>query len=293
MLKRIAGATALGLLAASPLPALAADVMAPEPPAFSASLEGWGGAHLLGGPSGNIDPDDTAFFAAGIDARLRMDIGSAIAIQLDASGDRAFGGEDSNDTYEKSGIGGIHLSTYNDAYLLGVFGGYGRVVVDDEKANVGVVGVEGQMYFDQTTLYLQAGYMDAVEINGTKDDPFHNAFFVRGVSRYFLSEQTRLQGELSAAFGKQDSNDRNMMALGWGLRADHQYTESLSVFAGYKGAYYDNGSGSDSGHFTEHLMNVGVTLRLNQPTLLAADRHGPTLDLPSVTHWAGGGQSID
>lgn len=283
--------TILGLATAFSASAFAADVAAPEESPFSMVIDGWAGGLFLNG-SGNFDPDGESFFILGGEARARLNIADIIAIQGDVVADTT---DDTNgdDRYEAGWQAGGHLSLYNDTGLIGVMGGIGEGDVDGDTAKNWLVGAEGQMYFDQTTLYLQAGYFDAEMKDGTEEDAFHNAYFVRGVGRYFLTPQSRLQAEVSGAWGKQDSNDINMHIYGWGLRADHQLTEMFSLFAAYDGAYYDNGNGSDTGDFTEHQIRGGFSILFGRPDLMSVDRTGPTLDMPWARQWGAGGEAID
>ncbi|HUQ38032.1 MAG TPA: hypothetical protein VM144_16805 [Aestuariivirga sp.] len=272
---------------------MAADVAPPAESPFSAVFEGWAGGYFLSGENGNFEPDDKSFFALGGAGRARLNLSDIIAVQIDGETDYVDGGKKSNDTYEDGVQGGLHLSLYNDSGLVGLMGAIGDVNTDNESANFWLIGAEGQMYFDQTTLYLQAGYLDS-KSNDDPDDAFNNAFFVRGVGRYFLSPQTRMQAEVSGAWGDEDSDKQNMEVYGWGLRADHQLIDMLSMFVGYQGAYYDNCcDDDDDGHYVDHQVRVGISLLLGRPDLLSVDRTGPTLDLPWVSHWVAAGSNLD
>src|SRR5215213_1438793 len=176
--------TILGVATAFSAPASAADMAAPVESPFSMVIEGWAGGLFFDG-SGNFDPDGKSFFIFGGEARARLNLADMIAIQGDFVADST---DDTpgDDRYEDGWQAGGHLSLYNDSGLIGVMGGIGEGSADDQTAENWLVGAEGQMYFDQTTLYLQAGYFDAEMDDGTEEDAFHNAFFVRGVGRYFL-----------------------------------------------------------------------------------------------------------
>jgi hypothetical protein len=58
------------------------------------------------------------------------------------------------------------------------------------------LGAELQYYLNDFTFYVQAGYADVVYNSGDIEG-FVDGWFVRGVGRYFLSEDTRLQAEIS------------------------------------------------------------------------------------------------
>jgi hypothetical protein len=287
-------ATMLSFATAVSSSAFAADMAAPAPveSPFSAVIDGWAGGLFFNG-NNEFEPDGDSFFIFGGDARARLNLGDIVAIQGDLSADST-DDTSGDDRYEAGWQAGGHLSLYNDTGLIGVMGGIGEGHADNGTAENWLVGGEGQLYFDQTTLYLQAGYFDAEMNDDIEEDAFHNAYFVRGVGRYFLSPQTRLQAEASGAWGEQDEDDQNMYVYGWGLRADHQLTDMFSLFAAYDGAYYDNCcDGDDDSHFFEHQVRGGFSILLGRPDLLSVDRTGPTLDLPWARQWGAGGESID
>lgn len=292
MKKFLLATTILGLAALSGS-AMAADPTAPsaEGP-FSAVLDGWVGGYFISGASGNVGPDETSMLDFGGDLRARMNLGDIIAIQGDASIERT-DNTDATDQFEKGWHVGGHLSLYNDAWLIGIMGATGEGDSDNETTKSWLLGGEGQMYLDQATLYLQAGYFDGKAEGNPDEDAFHDAIFVRGVGRYFLSPETRLQAELSGAWGEQDSDDQNTDIYGWGVRADHQFTDMMSGFVGYQGAYYDNGSGGDTGDYIDHQVRAGFSILLGRPDLMSVDRSGPTLDMPWLGHWAASGQILD
>lgn len=292
-MKKILLATVMfGAVAAISSSVRAADVAAPEESPLSMVVDGWAGGIFFNG-NNEFEPDGNSFFIFGGEARARLNISDIVAIQGDVAADST---DDTNgdDRYEQGWQAGGHLSLYNDTGLIGVMGGIGEGDADEQTAKNWLVGAEGQMYFDQSTLYLQAGYFDAKMNESPGKDAFHNAFFVRGVGRYFLSPQTRLQAEASGAWGEQDTDDQNMYVYGWGLRADHQLTDMFSLFAAYDGAYYNNCcDGDDDSHFFEHQVRAGFSILLGRPDLMTVDRTGPTLDMPWARQWGAGGESID
>jgi hypothetical protein len=293
MKKAIVAAAAVGMAAISSH-ALAADPESSMWNPFSATFEMWTGGLAIDDAEGNVNPDDDNFFVFGSELRARLNLGDMYAIQGDLHTDST-DDTSGNDRHEDGWYAAAHFSHYNEAGLFGIMG----AVVEGESDNgvatdAWLMGAEGQLYLGQSTLYLQTGYWDAESQVGEEDDAFHDAFFVRGVGRYFLSPQTRLQAEASGAWGEQDANDKDMDIYGWGLRADHQFTDIVGAFAAYDGAYYENfDSGADDGSYTEHQARIGVSFQLWRPNLVSVDRSGPTLDLPWVTHWASSGNSVD
>jgi hypothetical protein len=293
MKKAIVAATAAGLAAISSH-ALAADLEPGKWNPFSATFDMWTGGLAIDDAEGNVNPDEDNVFVFGADLRTRLNLGDMYAIQGDLQVDST---DDTSgtDRHEDGWATGLHLSHYNETGLFGIMGAFAEGESDNGIATQGyLLGAEGQLYLGQSTLYLQAGYWDAESQEGDEENAFRDAFFVRGVTRYFLSPQTKLQGEISGAWGEQDFNDKDMDIYGWGLRADHQFTDIIGAFAAYDGAYYENfDSGSDDGSYIEHQARVGVSFQLWRPNLVAVDRSGPTLDLPWITHWASSGNIVD
>ena len=72
-------------------------------------------------------------------------------------------------------------------------------------------------------------------------EAFRDAWFGRGVVRYFLDANLKLEGELSYAGGEQDTNAGDMDVWGWGLRYERALTAmDASIFLAYQGNYYDS-----------------------------------------------------
>jgi hypothetical protein len=294
MKKAIVAASAIGMAAISSH-ALAADP-APKWNPFSATFDIWTGGLSVDDAEGNVTPDEDDLFIFGADLRARLNLGDMYAIQGDLHTDST---DDTSgiDRHEDGWYAAAHFSHYNETGLFGIMGAVAEGESDNGKAtDAWLMGVEGQLYLGQSTLYLQTGYFDAESQVGNEEDAFHDAFFVRGVGRYFVSPQTRLQGEVSGAWGEQNANDKDMDIYGWGFRADHQFTDIVGAFAAYDGAYYENfdfGNGGNEGSYTEHQARLGVSFQLWRPTLLSVDRSGPTLDMPWITHWASSGNNVD
>lgn len=276
-------------------PGLAADVETPPEPmsAISGQIDGWVGYWFQDGAKENVEPTEDESLVYGIDGRLRLDLVSGLSIQADASFDDV--DENRGDDYHQgSWMVGGHLSWSDpESGLLGVFGGVGTGESDEDDTDFWFAGLEGQLYWDQWTLYGQVGHFDAEVAVNEEDDAFHNAWFGRLVGRYFFTPEDRLQGEFSYANGDQDTDDRNMDVFGWGARYDHRFMENIGVFVAYDGGYFDNGKGSDSGSYYDHVIRGGISVAFGRPDLFTADRSGPNLDMPWVGRWASSGQIVD
>lgn len=293
----------LGILAVSASFVLAAGPVAAQGTpakgsALAATVEAYGGKTFVSF-TGNATPDsnpDVAFFGFG--ARWNIPVAQSVSVQLDFEHhDREV---EPDDNFATGTQAGLHLSYRNASGLVGAFYGSGTGRGDDSDSGrvdwAEVYGVEGQFHSGNMTGYLQAGVMDAEMRSGSKDDAFHDAWFVRAVGRYYPNATSRVQVELAYADGEQDSDDRDMYTLDWGVRYDRQISTSplWSAFAAYRGGYYDNGdSGGDDGTWTEHLFFVGIRLNFGGLGIKANDRYGAGLDLPNYVRWAAAGDTLD
>ncbi len=263
-------------------------------------LEGWGGVAFMAGDTGNVNPTNSTIGDFGGNARFSLPIGSTFSIQLDGYGEITTNGGDS-DNFDNTLTGAGHVS-WRDPHtgLFGIFGGGGHHESENDNGVHYFVGLEGQVYYGNWTFYGQGGYLDAESSQGTADDAFHDAFFARGVVRYFPNADSRIQGELSFAHGEQDSDDQSQNIVGWGLRYDRGIanifpSSPASVFVGYRGSYFDNGSGGDAGSFHDHTFMAGLRIPFGGggADMLTSDRSGATLDIPDVGRWAASGEILD
>lgn len=270
---------------------------------YAGVIEAYGDYSLIGGSSGNGDStfdgsgDQDNYFEVGASARINVPLGESFSAQLDLEAEHRL--LDTNDSghYKASIVSGVHLS-YRDpeSHLLGVFGGLGHVVYeDDDEADLWFAGVEGQYYFDQVTLYSQIGYLDAKDDSDT--DALHEAWFVRGVARHFLTDYSMIQADAAYVDGKQDSGSGyDMYGISWGLRLEHQYMSMpVSAFVAYEGNYFNNDTcgGGDCGEFVEHAFLVGAKFSFGAKDLKQNDRSGATLDLPNFGRWVAAGNELD
>ena len=115
-----------------------------------------------------------------------------------------------------------------------------------------------------------------------------------------MTPDSRLQGEVSYADGKQDSNSsQDMQVIQWGARYDTVISGvpligDSAVFVGYRGTYFDNDCcGGDTGRFTEHTVMAGFAYHFGGQTLQEFDRVGATLELPTFGRWVAGGEQVD
>jgi len=303
---------ALVLALVVPLTGQAGAAPAPdeERPPLAASVEAYGGGLFVGDDLGDADAGQKELALFGGSARVLARLPADLTIQGDVEGKNYTNNDEMIDNFDESVLGAGHFSVRNgENFLFGGFGGGGYAMAEGDRTEIWFVGAEMQAYLGPVTLYGQGGYLDTVNDGGgsgqSDGDALHQAPFGRAVARYFPTDNLRLQLEGSFAHGQQDSDDQEMDVWGWGVRADaglpfEMEHGLLSVFAGYQGGYYDNGTSGgvggsgDVGSRHDHGVRVGITLHLGaEKTLLERDRHGANLDLPPVDLWAASGFIVD
>ena len=316
----VCGASALALSCFISAPSIAAD-FDPVPPDPQRSISGtfdlyggWSFDDLDGRINNNSHDSDYPFLGGA--GRVDLPFSENLSLQLDLEGVAAFtdgtentGGPSESDNYAGGAVSAAHLNYREvDRFLIGLFGGAGVAAVND-TASTGkdpglyFVGVEGQMYFGDLTLYGQVGYMDAE--SDTTQEELTDAFFLRAVGRfYFNGGHTKLEGEFSYANGDQDEGagggTDDMEVFGWGGQLTHQFHNwgndgYIAGFLRYEGRYFDEGeTGGGSGNdYDEHTFMVGVSVGLNQVNLKSMERTGVALDLPHFTRWVAGTTAVD
>jgi hypothetical protein len=232
--------------------------------------------------------DDDSYLGLGGDLRVNIPAGGSMSIQLDVASETGFA-DNSNDNYTGSVLGGAHVSFRDPAeWLLGGFVGVGNGFnADDETATAWLLGAEGQFYLTDWTFYGQLGYMDADEVDTGTPDAFRDAWFGRGVARFFVDANVKLEGELSYAAGEQETSAGDMDVWGWGLRYERAINSmDSSFFVAYEGNYYNSDADAPSNELTEHVVKLGLSVAFGIEGQKYIDRHGATLDLPMVTRWS-------
>lgn len=310
-MKKLAATSVMALaLAISANSATAADYEAQvQQLVVSGIVESWIGGGFIGSENGNDDPDPDhdSYFTSGQAGRLSLPLGDMLSLQMDANNEITSNAfiDDSDDDFSHSFDFGLHVSARDPSRgLFGVFAAFGQGKGDDSNGrhNFWAVGGEAQYYADNTTFYLQGGYLDSKPVDSTSEDGLHNAFFVRGVARWFMTPDSRLQGEVSYANGDQDSDDPfNMDIVQWGVRYDTVLAGlpligDSAVFVGYRGGFYDIGvdpAQNETGRFTDHTVMAGFSYHFGGQTLQEFDRVGATLDLPNLGRWVAAGEQLD
>ncbi|MEM9470306.1 MAG: hypothetical protein AAGA00_00010 [Pseudomonadota bacterium] len=296
--------------------------------AVSGVVESWNGYSFVSdytpanaNPANVLSHDD--YFVSGTSGRLSLPLGDSLSIQQDVEIEvtgNAYEDETGNN-YIYSYQMGTHLSFLDPGMgLIGAFGGWGAGTADGNRAandrpdslQFRYVGGEAQMYVDDFTFYVQAGYLDAERTNTqNRDDTFRDAVFVRGVGRWFMSETSRLELEFSYADGDADTEPDDHTVLEWGVRYDTVLAGlpiigDTPVFVGYRGARFENDDapgnpngggggegGLDSEDYLDHTIMVGTSWSFGGGNMKQFDRVGATLDLPNFGRWVASGENLD
>lgn len=280
--------------AALPLAAQAAGKPSKNENQTSGVGEVWLGYAFLNSGAPITTVDDDSYAALGGEFRFNIPVEDGWNIQLDLLGETGFV-DDSNDNYTGSVLGGAHVSWRNtNEWLLGGFGGIGNGFnADDDTVTAWLIGAEGQYYCTDWTFYAQLGYMDAYNVDVGADDAFRDAWFGRGVARFFLDPNAKLEGELSYANGENDSDADDMDVWGWGLKYERAIASiDSNVFVAYEGNHYEADNGASTDELTEHVIKLGLSVAFGIEGQKYVDRHGATLDLPVVTRWSAYGVDV-
>lgn len=326
-MKQLVARYSMAILFAAPfsVSAYAADLERPADPTlqttanielsvghtFISNAKGTGGNAFLDNPNS----EDYPVFA--LHARVSAPLADYWSVQtdLDLEITDNFGLPDTNSYHTQvySGQLGVHLSARDPQRgLVGAFFTGGQAGNCEFSNSPGTcnyrfyaTGLEGQVYLDDVTLYGQAGYLDSrsvddIGLGAGLFDTLHEAWFVRGVARWFLSDQERVQLETSYANGKQDAvtepNPRpwDMHVLEWIGRYDTTIA-GIPVFFGYRGNYYENFSTieGDDGSYMDHTVFGGVSIFLTPTDRRTADRNSVTLNFPDFGRWVSAGDILD
>ncbi len=297
--------------------------------AVSGVVESWNGYSFVSdftpanGNTNVLSHDD--YFVSGTSGRLSLPLGDSLSVQQDVELEMTGNvyEDQTGNNYIYSYQMGTHLSFRDPGMgLIGAFGGWGSGATDGNTGGLDVadslefrfVGGEAQLYLDEFTFYVQAGYLDAERTNTqNQDDTFRDAVFVRGVGRWFMSEVSRLELEFSYADGDADTEPDSHTVVEWGVRYDTVLAGlpiigDTPVFVGYRGARFENedtpgnpnGGGGEQGQgqgsteeYFDHTIMVGTSWSFGGDTMKQFDRVGATLDLPNFGRWVASGENLD
>ena len=243
------------------------------------------------------DGYDADGWLLGGEALVNIWLTPSFAAQFDIVGEVGKLSEDSGGSSNTEGrhnvTAGGHLAWRNpEMYALGIFGGVteGTILNEVGEESRYFLGVEGQYYLNNITLYGQAGFSDIISGDDNHAE-MTDAWFARAIGRWFVTPNDKVEGE----FGYYHSEDIVTGGQGpvtnynWGALYEHRFAGTMfSAYAEYDGHSRDDDSHSDSG-LTEHIFMIGGRIHLQQPDLLTADRYGATFDSPDLIrteNWA-------
>ena len=289
LLLALAGAAAFAFAGG----AQAADLPLKAAPAAQQDISGYMGLYIGTTWFNQNLPDYGArseAFVFGGEGRVNYWISPTLSVQMDAEAEvtTAINNPPYDSTTDNDGrvhgVFGGHLAMRNPAsHAIAVFGGlsaannlYHWGGSGEGQMVHGLIGLEGQLYFNQFTLYGQGGY--AGRITGSDTTEPEHLWFIRGVGRYFYTPNDKIQAEVGYAAGPayNCSGCATNSITNWGVLYEHRFDSPFSVYAEYAGFSMDG----DSARATEHMVMVGIKAYVNQGTLLANDRNGATFDMP-------------
>lgn len=268
ILKKLAAAAAIAALS-SPAFAADSDMMADNAPSTACSgyAEGYYGGLEIHSLSGS----QTTGKSFGGAARANCNFNQRWNGQGDLFIDSIRSSSGSATTISNYGAAGHIYWRDPSSFALGGFGaleGYDNAGSFDATTRY-TVGVEGQVYLDNVTLYGQA-YLGQHTINSSTAD----IRGVRGMVRYFATENLRFEGELG--YRELATSSGSADTVVFGAEATYRFDNSpVSVFGRYQ---FDHLTSTGGGGADIHKYVVGAKLSFGSKTLLEEDRHGATMD---------------
>ena len=288
-MKKLVLTAATALLLSSSL-ATAADLDREIGLIVSGVVDKWAGVQFI-----DDGVNDEALFANGGEGRLSLPLGSNLSIQTDVKYEYNSNALESFASNDVAGprfgyLGATHLS-YRDpsSFLLGVLGGAGRSNSAGSDYDFGFVGGEAQVYLNDLTLYAQGGFVDFDNRNALSPVDLDEGLFARGVLRWFLSNNSRLQLEGTYYNFDFQSATGEFEAFAVGARYDFNVAlpvvGQMPLFVGYRGTFRDTcydvqGAPLD---IDDHVFMVGTSYSFSGD-MLTVDRQGATLDTPNFNH---------
>ncbi len=277
-------------------PTLAADLEMEQELGLivSGKVDSWAGAQFLDrGPF-----SDKTVFALGGEGLLSLPLGENLSLQSDfkyeyndQSNDFIFSSAGPRYSYQFAG----HLSWRDPSTgLFGIFGGAGTTntgIIGD--TDIAFIGGEFQFYTDNITWYGQGGYLsyrddNLIAANFGLDD----GYFVRGVMRWFVTDDSRFQVE-GSYFNSDFELSGNTDAFSFGARYDFSLglpvIGDTALYIAWRGQWRSSclrSLNDDNYGLSDQTIMVGSSYSFSGD-LMTVDRQGATLDTPHFTHGCG------
>ena len=256
----------------------AADLSYPEQQRFeplsgiSAVLSMWA---AYGHPDSDDGDFDQGYFNFGGSAAVA---GQVWQLEIDASAHTSSDDDDSTEGSQYAAFGGHYLSR-SDTSTWGIFGALtaASIVTTDQTYHI-FGGVEYAHFLANQTYFVQAGGI--TNIAGETSSTWAHGGFVRGGLRHFFSADAMLTAEGTVGFGPFSGSASGVYGA-WGLEYERQIAGGpFSYQAFYRGSYVED-SDSSSSDLVDHVFGLGITVTINNGTLLERDRSGAgTFNLP-------------
>jgi hypothetical protein len=218
-------------------------------------------------------------------AAVAVRLAPAWSVQFDVVGEQvAASHDDIDEQYHTSQAVGGHLTWRKPGTgSVGVFAGYGSSTATWDDVNYGAwIGVEGQLFFNDVTLYGQAGIINISD--GDDEGMIDSANVVRGVGRYFFSNDMKVEVELARAeTDNPQDNDDDYSADGveWAISLQARLADApIYGTVGYRGGEYTDEYEDEQADVD--MLTVGVSFMFGTESLKANDRDGTSLDTPLI-----------
>lgn len=219
--------------------------------------------------------------------------GTGLNVQSDAYAEYADATDGDIDAYDSSSFGTVSHLYWRDSdrFAIGVLygSGYIKESYSGEKNGInGVIGADAHLYLDNITLAAQGAYWNNfdMESSGAYVD-IDNAWEVSLEGRYFATENLKLAARVSY-----DANETTTCECDWGAfrfggGAEYKFDSvPLSLFASYTRVEGEIGTDfTSSDNEDSNIFKFGLSLHVNQNTLLAEDRYGASFSTPYVDPW--------
>lgn len=187
--------------------------------------------------------------------------------------------QDADDFTTTSLDGALHgFYRVPDSFLLGAFVQAGQDSVafdggDGPQIDRKYLGVEGQAFFNQFTIYGQLGLQNSSDGSDVDLD----GWFITGEVRYFLTPDLKIEvhagrSELSYT----DGLTLQAETVNFGFGAEYRFAElPLSVFGQYD--YHTSSVNLAEGSLDSHRVLVGLKFNMGEDSLQDRDRNGASL----------------
>jgi len=219
--------------------------------------------------------------------------GTGLNVQSDVYAEHANATGGDIEDYDATSFGSVSHLYWRDSdrFAIGVLygSGYFKESYTDEKNGInGVIGADAHIYLDNMTLAAQGAYwnnFDTESSSATAD--IDNAWEVSLEGRYFATENLKLTARISYDENETTTCTCDWAAFRFGGGAEYKFDSvPLSLFASYTRVEGKIGTdNTDPDNEDSNIFKFGLSLHVNQNTLVAEDRNGASFSTPYVDPW--------